>query len=43
MNKGDIQNRFKSKLRDAEKNGIRNMDDWQEIDLLLHTIFEAFI
>lgn len=43
MNKGDIQKRFAGKLCDAEKNGIKNMDDWKEIDLLLNTIFGAFI
>lgn len=43
MAKGDIQKKFKIKLQEAEEKGIDSLENWYELDLLLTSIFSAFM
>ncbi len=43
INKSNIQKRFEQKLKEAEKNGVKDFENWRELDLLLNTLFNAFI
>lgn len=40
--KEDIQKRFEKKISNAEKNGLGECNDWDELKILLNSIFNAF-
>jgi hypothetical protein len=41
--KGEVQKKFDRKIEAANQNGVTDIEDWNEMDLLLNTIFQAFI
>ncbi|EMS72779.1 HEPN/Toprim-associated domain-containing protein [Ruminiclostridium cellobioparum] len=41
--KGEVQKKFDRKVEAANQDGIKDFEDWKEMDLLLNTIFYAFM
>ncbi len=41
-NKGGVQKRFDEKIKKSEMTGIDSLDNWEECNILLESIFNAF-